>query len=128
MAAHLTTPCAHLCHDDRYAPCNHDHGWQDCPDCHAATDRIREIVREAQARRDAVTPPPNCTCSELMLNSGKGATGVRNWSETCPEHGVESDWYRSPEQVTKRAVDRERLIGLQEQARQARAAAREARP
>lgn len=71
-----------------------------------------------------MTPPTGCTCSELMLNSGKGATGMRNWSETCTEHGTESDWYRSPAQVAKRAADRERLIGLQEQARQARAAAR----
>lgn len=71
-----------------------------------------------------MTPPTGCTCSELMLNSGKGATGMRNWAEACPEHGTESDWYRSPEQVAKRAADRERLIGLQEQARQARAAAR----
>lgn len=69
----------------------------------------------------------SCTCRELMLNSGKGATGVHNWSDTCPEHGVDSDWYRSPEQVARRAAERERSIGLQEQARLARAAAREAR-
>lgn len=125
MAASITGPCPHLCHTDWRSPCSHEHGWQDCPGCHAARERIKAIVVEAQARRDAITPPSTCTCRELMLNGGKGASGVRNWCEACPEHGVDSDWYRSPEQVAKRAADRERLIGLQEQARQARAAARE---
>jgi hypothetical protein len=101
-------------------------GWRTYnDDKRAASTELRE--HQTTCSFWATASPSPCTCPELMLNSGKGATGVRNWSEACPEHGVDSDWYRSPGQVAKRAADRERLIGLQEQARQARAAAREAR-
>lgn len=58
-----------------------------------------------------------CTCGIVRL----GAKEVgRNWSENCYEHGVESEWYNSEEQVEKRKKDRDRLRSLQLQAREAR--------
>jgi hypothetical protein len=63
-----------------------------------------------------------CTCGELMLD-GKG-TGCFNLNYDCPEHGTESEWYRSDEQVAKRKVDTDRLRDLQLRAAAARKAAR----
>jgi len=59
-----------------------------------------------------------CTCARLML--GSTPTESRNWNPDCPEHGTESQWWRSDEQVAKRQADSERLRDLQAQAREAR--------
>lgn len=33
-----------------------------------------------------------CTCTTVY--AGSTLTGARNWSPTCAEHGLSSDWYR----------------------------------
>jgi len=63
----------------------------------------------------------DCRCGHLKV--GK-VTESRNWNPDCPEHGVGTDWYTSPEQVAKREADRARLLDLYAQARAARAAQR----
>ena len=65
-------------------------------------------------------PKRSCRCGRIML--GSEATEHRNWNPDCPEHGLESDWWKSSEQVEKRRVDSERLRNLWAQARAARAA------
>ena len=70
MAAHITTPCAHLCHDDRYAPCNHEHGWQDCPGCHEARERIKAIVAEAvQFAQESPEPDPSELYTDVYVEA-----------------------------------------------------------
>lgn len=61
-----------------------------------------------------------CRCGRIKI--GNEVTDHRNWNPECPEHGVSSDWYRSDEQVAKRAAQRERAIELQRLAREARRA------
>lgn len=65
----------------------------------------------------------NCTCGRIKV--GMTVTENRNWNPECAEHGVASDWWKSPEQVEKRRVENERLRELQAQARAARKAVRE---
>lgn len=43
-----------------------------------------------------------CTCGHV--NVGAVVTGNRNWDPDCPDHGVLSDWYQSPE-VQQRLQD-----------------------
>lgn len=64
-----------------------------------------------------------CTCGRLYV--GATVTEARNWSPDCGLHGLDSEWYRSPARVAKRAEDSERLRDLQRQAREARARAAE---
>lgn len=64
-----------------------------------------------------------CTCAHLYLGSIK--TGHRNWNPDCPEHGLESGWWKSPEQTAKREAQNARLQDLQRQAREARKACEE---
>jgi len=66
-----------------------------------------------------------CTCGRLKV--GMTVTEHRNWNPDCPEHGVKSQWYRSPEQKAKRDAQDERLRDLQRQANEARRRAREAK-
>lgn len=64
-----------------------------------------------------------CTCANVYLNgSERRETVGKNWNPDCPEHGTESEWWKSPEQVEKRRVQNERLRDLQARARAARAA------
>lgn len=66
----------------------------------------------------------DCTCPEVYLNTPGEAGLPRNWNPKCAEHGLKSEWWRSPEQVARREAQSIRLRELQEQARRARAAAR----
>ncbi len=59
-----------------------------------------------------------CLCGRIKI--GSTVTENRNWNPDCPEHGTESEWWRSPEQVEKRRQQNERLRDLQRQAREAR--------
>jgi hypothetical protein len=63
-----------------------------------------------------------CSCGKIRI--GMEITEHRNWSPDCPEHGLDSEWYRSPEQVQKREEQNARLLDLQRQAREARQRAR----
>lgn len=58
------------------------------------------------------------TCGQLY--AGNTPTGAYNLAIDCPEHGIESEWYKSDEQVEKRQRQNERLRELQLQAREAR--------
>jgi len=64
----------------------------------------------------------SCTCGRLKI--GSKVTESRNWNPDCDEHGTTTEWYKSPEQRTKREQMRSRTIDLQRRAREARAAAR----
>ena len=64
-----------------------------------------------------------CTCGRIML--GSKPSGARNWNPDCPEHGIESDWWQSPEQVARRQEQSSRLRDLQRQAAEARRRASE---
>lgn len=72
---------------------------------------------------EALPPHANhsmtCRCSKLSIGNS------RNWNPDCPEHGVGTAWYTSPEQVAKRKAQSDRLRDLQKQAREARRRARE---
>lgn len=61
---------------------------------------------------------PDCKCGEVRV--GGQRTGSYNLNLDCPLHGVESDWYRSPEQVARREAQNERLREWQRRAREAR--------
>lgn len=54
-----------------------------------------------------------CTCPEVHLNAGNYESVGRNWNPGCPQHGVRSPWYRSPEQVDLRRRQRDSLIRIQ---------------
>ncbi len=53
--------------------------------------------------RSCVEAPAACTCAHIWVGSER--TDSRNWDPDCPEHGVQSSWYRSGEQVAKRRFD-----------------------
>lgn len=59
-----------------------------------------------------------CRCGRIKV--GSRVTENRNWNPDCEEHGTESEWWRSPEQVAQRDADRERLFDLYRRAREAR--------
>jgi hypothetical protein len=60
----------------------------------------------------------NCTCGRLAV--GLEVTENRNWEPTCPEHGIESVWWNSDEEVAARAARNARLKELYVLAREAR--------
>jgi hypothetical protein len=60
----------------------------------------------------------SCTCGRITI--GSEVTDLKNLDLDCPEHGVTSPWYNSPEQAEKRAAQDARLRDLQTQAREAR--------
>lgn len=78
---------------------------------------------------EALPPLPSggmndyCSCSRIKI--GMTVTEQRNWNPDCHEHGTMSKWYHSDEQVAKRQAQRERLLDLQTQAREARRRARD---
>lgn len=59
-----------------------------------------------------------CKCGRIRV--GMQLTEHRNWNPDCPDHGTESDWWKSPEQKAKREADNARLRDLQRRARGAR--------
>ncbi|MGW6913738.1 hypothetical protein ACWGB8_07950 [Kitasatospora sp. NPDC054939] len=63
-----------------------------------------------------------CTCGRLAV--GMEVTEHREWHRDCPQHGVYSTWWNSPEQVEARAVRRRESIDLQARARAIRLATR----
>ena len=68
--------------------------------------------------RGAGQAASECRCARLCV--GMEVTEHRNWNPDCPEHGTESAWWRSPEQVEARRQQNERLRDLQRQARERR--------
>ena len=52
----------------------------------------------------------NCTCSRIRI--GMEVTEHRNWNPECVEHGVDSIWWHSPEQVAKREAQNARAARL----------------
>jgi len=70
-----------------------------------------ESGRQHPLAADATT----CTCAHIMLGSER--TEARNWNPDCPEHGTESEWYRSEAQVLHRQVESIRGRVLQAVAR-----------
>ena len=80
-------------------------------------------VRMDELEDAPTTGTDGCTCPFLMLGSER--TEARNWDPDCPEHGVASAWYRSPEQVALRSARSRRLRDIQETARLARQLARD---
>lgn len=67
-----------------------------------------------------------CTCGRIKI--GGETTEARNWSPDCEEHGLDSEWWSSPEQKARREEQTTRLRDLQKQAREARVAARTEKP
>lgn len=61
-----------------------------------------------------------CGCSPVFLNGLSGKSVGYEWRERCLVHGLESAWYNSPEQVSKRAQRNADLVDIQRQAREAR--------
>jgi hypothetical protein len=55
---------------------------------------------------------PTCTCSRLRV--GTQLSDARNLNPDCPEHGFNSVWYNSAEQVEKREERSQRLRKLYE--------------
>lgn len=72
-------------------------------------------MTEATPTDEPIRP---CTCGRIKI--GMEVTEHRNWNPDCVEHGLDSAWWKSPEQVAKRHIDNERLHNLQERAREAR--------
>jgi hypothetical protein len=59
-----------------------------------------------------------CSCSEVRIDGvGQGAF---NWNPDCYQHGLDSAWWKSPEQVLKRQNDSQRHRVLQTKDRHAR--------
>lgn len=52
-----------------------------------------------------------CTCPYIKLGSEQ--TDARNWNPDCPEHGTDSEWYRSEAQVLHRQIDSIKLRMIQ---------------
>ena len=94
------------------------------PNCprllHAEIDRLR--VEQNGSEWVHLMTGTTCSCAHVKV--GMTVTESRNWNPDCPEHGTQSDWYLSPEQVAKRREQNERLVDLQRRARAARRAAK----
>lgn len=50
----------------------------------------------------ASAPNDDCTCGRIAV--GMWVTNSRNWNPKCPDHGLESFWYNSDEQMYIRAL------------------------
>lgn len=59
-----------------------------------------------------------CECSHLRLNGE--ITGTRNLNPDCPEHGFDSAWWKSPEQVARREAENAKLAALRAEAERVR--------
>ena len=59
-----------------------------------------------------------CTCGRIKI--GLEVTDARNWNPDCTEHGANSEWWNSPEQVAKRDEQRMTLLVLYAKGRAAR--------
>jgi hypothetical protein len=79
----------------------------------AALAEMETVIREWVAATA-------CTCGRIAI--GMEVTEHREWHRNCPEHGVYSTWWNSPEQQQARAARRQESIELQARAREARAA------
>ena len=62
-----------------------------------------------------------CRCGRIML--GLKDSGARNWEPACPEHGLDSEWYRTEGKAHLEASTA-RSVELQRQARESRQRAR----
>ncbi len=54
---------------------------------------------------------PTCTCRRLMAG-GRAPTEAREWSEDCPEHGIDSTWWAEVGK-TKMAAQNDRAVVMQ---------------
>ena len=59
-----------------------------------------------------------CTCSHIKV--GTTVTNTKNLNPECPEHGYDSLWFNSTEQVKKREERSQRLRELYDARRKAR--------
>ena len=57
----------------------------------------------------------SCSCPHLMLGSER--LEQKNWNPDCEEHGLDSEWWNSDEEVERRRTD---LIRRRELFRRAR--------
>jgi hypothetical protein len=55
------------------------------------------------------------------IKVGSELTDSRNWNPECEEHGVDSEWWNSPEQQVMRDQLVERIRMLQAKAKEGRA-------
>lgn len=62
-------------------------------------------------------------CECRWVRAGSSEATARNWSRDCPEHGMDSEWWNSPEQIAERQRCRAESVALQAKARLARHAA-----
>jgi hypothetical protein len=58
-----------------------------------------------------------CTRSSIKIGT-KGDSGVKNLNPDCPQHGYNSPWYNSPEQIKRREERSNRLRELYAQRKQ----------
>jgi hypothetical protein len=59
-----------------------------------------------------------CSCARIKV--GSEITEHRNWNPNCVEHGLDSAWWSSDEQVAKRQEQNDRLKVLQQRAKELR--------
>ncbi len=59
-----------------------------------------------------------CTCGRIAI--GMTITENRNWNPDCSEHGTDSAWWSSSEQIAKREAQNQRSRDLQTRAAEAR--------
>lgn len=133
----------------KFNPRTYQRFWQLLDEVKPAHDRYRRALRKAEAT--ATDSPENldaqakgntalaemeaairswvaataCTCPRLAI--GMEVTEVRDWSRGCPEHGIYSTWWNSPEQQAKREAQRAESAALQAKAKEMRLAALAAR-
>jgi hypothetical protein len=83
---------------------------------HGPTKRYENFRIVEAAKREEQSM--SCRCSKVMV--GGQWTGSLNWTPDCPEHGVESDWYKSPARADVRRANNERLRAMQAEAARVR--------
>lgn len=59
-----------------------------------------------------------CECARVYV--GTQLSDNRNWNPDCPQHGIQSAWWKSPEQVMLRRQKADQLADLQAKARAAK--------
>lgn len=65
----------------------------------------------------------DCSCGRIAV--GMTVTENRNWNPDCATHGLQSAWYRSPQQVQRRAQQETELREMYRRAREARSRVQE---
>lgn len=130
-AEYLIVVCDTYDHDDYPILATAKDFWER-HDSHGEVMEVYDLAldkTQQMAERRAHHPPPRpgtgtsgCRCGRIRV--GLEITESRNWDPSCPEHGLASTWWNSPDQTAKREADSGRLRDIQQQARQARRQAR----